>query len=245
MFRSLKALPLTLALAALSIFTTSCGSSGQAQIRLINAIPDGQPVDVYVNGTRIVQSFSFGGVYPPPTTPASYVKVTSGSATMQSFLPGDTINPVPPMGTMPLNGSTQYTVVAIGLELNESPPLLITDNNTVPASGNVEFRIINASVNSPAGGVDVYIVPPGTDITNYTAQIRSLSYTQASDYPSGTVAFAANGYAVIVTASGQKKALIPQPSTPKAGSITTLVLVDNAGGNNGMSQTPLVLNDVN
>ena len=38
MFRLLKALPLTLALAALSFFATSCGSSSSAHARFVNAI---------------------------------------------------------------------------------------------------------------------------------------------------------------------------------------------------------------
>jgi hypothetical protein len=121
--------------------------------------------------------------------------------------------------------------------------LVLTDNNTVPTSGNVEFRIINASPNSPAGGVDVYIVPPGTDITDYTPQISALGYGQRSIYQS--VPFLSSGYAVIVTAYLKKTALISQPFTSQSESITTVVLVDNQGGNNGMSQTPLVLNDLN
>jgi hypothetical protein len=35
------------------------------------------------------------------------------------------------------------------------------------------------------------------------------------------------------------------PLTPQAQSITTVVLVDNLGGLNGMSQTPLILHDLN
>jgi len=245
MCRSLKDLPLALALAALSIFTTGCGStSSTAQIRVINAIPDSGPVDIHVNGTRIVSSLQFGGVYPTPTTPATYQPVFSGNATIQGFAPGDTINPISPIGTLSLNGSTQYTVVAVGLELNDSPPLLLTDDNTAPTSGNVEFRIVNASLSSPAGGVDVYIVPPAdTDLTNFAPQISGLGNGQASAYQS--LNFITGGYAVIVTANGSKTALIKQPSASQSGSITTLVLVDNLGGNNGMSQTPLVLQDLN
>ena len=245
MSRFLKALTLALALAALSIFTTSCGvTSGTAQVRVINAIPDSKPEDIYVNGTRIASSLPFGGVYPAPTTPVTYQPVFSGNATIQGFAPGDTTNPISPIGTLSLNGSTQYTVVAFGLELNYSPPLLLTDNNMAPTSGNVEFRIVNASLSSPVGGVDVYIVPPAdTDLTNFTPQISGLGNGQASAYQS--LNFISSGYAVIVTANLSKTALIKQPPTSQSGSITTLVLVDNPGGNNGMSQTPLVLQDLN
>jgi hypothetical protein len=242
MSRMLPALPATLALAALSIITTSCGSTNQAQVRVINAMPDSGPTDIYVNGTRIIPDLTFGTVQ-PNTTPATYFSISSGTNTIQGFLPGDITNPISPVGTLLLNGSTQYTVIAVGLELNEEPPLLLVDDNTVPVSDNVEFRIINVSPSSPPNGVDVYIVPPGTDITSYTPQISSLGNEQTSPYQS--LPFIAGGYAVIVTANLSKTPLITEPATSQSGSIATMVLVDNPGGNNGMSRTPLVLQDLN
>jgi len=248
MFRTLTALSITLALAALSGVTTSCGSTNKAQIRVINAIPDSGPTDIRVNGTKIIPDLVFGTIQ-PDTTPASYFAVTSGSDIVQGFAPGDTTNPISPIGTFTLNGSTDYTVVAVGLELNDEPPLLLIDDNTAPTSGTAEFRIVNASLNSPPNGVDVYIVPPGTDITSYTPQITALGQGQGSAYQS--VPFITGGYAVVITATSKKAALITQPCaniqpcTLQAGSIRTLVILDNAGGSNGMSQTPLVLNDLN
>lgn len=243
----LKVLPLALAGAALSLVTTSCGSSSgssnPAQIRVINAIPDGPASDIDINGSKIITNLPFRTVQ-PAGPPATYLTVPSGSVTIQGFATGTTTNPIAPNGTIALKASTQYTVVAVGLELNDSPPLVLTDNNTVPTSDNVEFRIVNASPSSPANGVDVYIVPPAVqDLTNFTPQVSGLTNSQASTYQS--LPFLAGGYAVIVTANGSKMALITQPSTSNTGSIRTLVIVDNQGGNNGMSQTPLVLNDLN
>jgi|SRR5580658_1326495 hypothetical protein len=242
MFRTSTALPITLALAALSLVTTSCGSTDRAQIRIINAIPDSGPTDIWINGERILQDLEFGMVE-PNTSPATYMAVASGVDTIQGFAPGDSTNPISPVGTVNLNGSTEYTVVAVGFEFNDEPPLILTDAKTAPASGNLEFRIVNASLNSPAGGVDVYIVPPGTDITSYAPQISALGEGQGSAYQS--VPPIAGGYALIVTAKAQKTALLTQLSTAPSGSITTMILLDNAGGNNGMSQTPLVLDDMN
>jgi|SRR5208337_2484856 len=243
MSRWLKPLSLQLALAALILLTAGCGSSGQSQIRMINAIPDGQPADIYINGTRVVKNFTFGQVYPAAATPASYVPVNSGTASVQAFPPAQTTNPVSPTGPVTLVGATEYTVLAAGLEVSDYPPVLLTDDNTPPSAGNVELRIINASLNSPTNGVDVYIVPPGADIVNYQAQISGLSYTQASTYQ--PITFAAGGYAVIFTAKQSKQVIFSWPFTPQSGSITTFVLMDNAGGNSGMSDTPLVLNDLN
>jgi Domain of unknown function (DUF4397) len=243
MFRLLKALPLTLALATLSLFAASCGSSNQSQIRVVHAIPDGPALDVDVNGTKITTAaLAFGGVQP---TPPAYTKVPSGSVTIQAFDTGTTTNPI--FGTngvtASLSGSAQYTVVLDGFVASPSAPL-ITDINTAPTSGNIEFRIIHASPSNQTP-LDVYIVPPGTDITNVTPQIggsNPLTYQQASSYVS--VGFATNGYSVILTANGNKTPLFNPPYgiAPPTGSIRTLVLVDLQGGG-AMSQTPLVLND--
>jgi len=243
MFRLLKALPLTLALAALSIFATSCGSSSQSQVRVVHAIPDAPPLDVDINGTKITTApLAFGGFQPA----SGYTKVSSGSVTIQAFDTGTTINPI--FGTngvtASLSGSSQYTIVLAGFltgtGTNALAALQITDNNTAPSSGNVEFRIINASPSVvPGGTVDVYIVPPGTDINQVNPPtIQGLAYQQASNpYTS----LAAATYSVIVTSSGTKQEIIfPQDYTLVAGQIRTLVLVDNAGGGNPPSWLELV-----
>jgi hypothetical protein len=236
MFRLLKALPVTLALAALSFFATSCGSSNQAQIRVVHAIPDGPALDIDVNTTKVFTNIAFTGVQP---TPPAYTKVASGNVTIQAFDTGTTTNPI--FGTngvtANLSGSSQYTIVLAGFlngSGNNAPAVLQkTDNNTAPTSGNVEFRIIHAAPSSP-GTVDVYIVPPGTDITQVNPPtIQGLVFQQAS---SPYTSVAAGTYSVIVTASGSKNAFINQDfPLPQAGMIRTLVLVDNTNGGNSPS----------
>ena len=112
---------------------------------MINAIPDGHLLDIDINGNRVIENFSFGQVYPAPATPARYVSVDSGTTSVQAFPPAETTNPVSPTGPATFGGATEYTVVAAGLELNDYPPVVLTDDNTPPSAGNVELRIINAS----------------------------------------------------------------------------------------------------
>jgi hypothetical protein len=123
-----------------------------------------------------------------------------------------------------------------------------TDNNTSPASGKLEFRVINASPSSPGGLVDVYFEPNpfNGDLTNLTPQISGLAYTQASPYQTLTANTQGSGFEVLVTAFGDKTALIQQSyaSGTTGGTITTLVLVDVLNGGQ-MSPTPLLLNDLN
>ncbi len=244
MSRSLHALPVVLAVAALSILMTSCAPTvtNLAQIRLINAMPDSQSVDIYFNGLKVVSSLSFGGVYPKPATPVAYDSVKSGFIAVEGFASGTTVNPISPVGTIHLNGSTNYTVVAVGLELSEAPPIAIEDNDTVPTAGTLEYRMINASLNSPPTGLDVYVVPPGTNLTKFAPQLNALDYAQSNTVQVPAVS---GGYSVLVTINGSKTPIITQLSTAPAGSITTIVILDNSGGTSGISETPLVLNDLN
>jgi hypothetical protein len=240
-----KLLAATLALA--TTIMVSCGSNSTsnslAQVRVVNAIADGTTLDVAVNGAKIVTGLPFDAIQ-PATTPASYLNVGAGNVSVQGFSTGSTVNPIAPIGTVTLAANTQYTMVAVGPELNEAPPLLLADNNTPPMGTNVEFRFINVSPGSPVGGVDIYIVAPSvTDLTNYTPQVSALTNASASAYQS--LPFLTGGYNVIFTQAGFKTALMTQSATANASSITTMVIVDNIGGLNGMSTIPLVLNDLN
>ena len=240
MFRLLKALPLTLALTALTFFATSCGSSNQAQIRVINAIPDvpnNTPLDIVVNGTKIVTALAFGGISPSTTPPATYTKVKAGSDTITAFVNGTTTNPVN-NGTTSLSGSSQYTVVLNGRAANNNPPGVLTDNNAAPTSGNLEFRVIDASVFTPADGFDVYITPPSGDITGITPQ--TIVIGQATSY----VSVANGSYNVVVIPHSGSIPSINQNYAELDGSIRTVVIVDNPGGGSGPA-TPLLFTDLN
>ena len=241
-----KNLPLILsALVTAILITTGCGgnTSDDTQVRMVNAVPDSQPVDIYFNGALKISALPFGSAI-PDTTPVSYLPVPAGLIDIQGFVTGSQVNPVSPTGYLTLNTATQYTMVAVGLTLNTSPPSLFEDDNLEPVSGNTEFRIINASINTPAKGVDIYIVPPGTDISQYTPNYTALSLGQQTSYQQ--MAYTPTGYEVIVTPNVKKvPRLVDQVYTPKLSSITTLVVIDNVGGTNGISPTPLELNDLN
>lgn len=240
MFRALKALPLTLALAALSLFAASCGSTSQSQVRVINAVPNASAsLDVNINGTKITTTaLAFGAIFPSTNPPATYTKVKAGSATITAFLTGTTGNPVN-TGTTTLNGSTQYTVVLNGFASNDGTPGVLTDNNAAPTAGNLEFRIVDASAFTPVGGFDVYITPPSGDITGVTSQTITLG--QATTYESVANA----SYNVVIIPHGGQIPVVNQNYPEADGSIRTVVIVDNQGGGSGPAQFPLLFTDHN
>jgi uncharacterized protein DUF4397 len=258
MSRLLNALPLTFALAASSIFSASCGSSNApAQVRFVHAIQDAGALDIAVTGPNTASTpafthVSFLGVQP---TQPGYTSVPSGRDTIAAVSTGTT-TPVF-SATATLGAGAHYTLVATGF--SQVPPvgsnvtlLQISDNIPTPPSGDVEFRVINASPSGPngiPGPVDVYIelnpnTGPGLPIA-----IQGLTYTQASKYV--TFAFNPNnatpppGFTVFVTASGSTTPIIQQFLSPStAGAVRTLVLTDVQNVKK-MNSTFLELSDLN
>jgi Domain of unknown function (DUF4397) len=267
MLRWLKALPLTMAITALIVFATfaaSCGSSN-SQARFVNAISDdAQSLDIQFNGTKM-----FGGVGPFSASGSTYVSIPTGSDKIEGFAAGTTTAAFSPI-TSPVsfNSGSQYTVVATGFLANGGSVTITApvDTNKAPANGTVNFRVINASPSQP-GAVDVYIIqnsalgtPSCTFGTNCPPPtISGISSPQSSITPfSGYVPVPFNslgsfGYTLFVTQTGSTIPLpgwnggfpIPEIGSVSAGSIRTIVLVDNAGGNTGMSSTPILLSDLN
>jgi Domain of unknown function (DUF4397) len=245
MFRLLKTLPVTLALAALSISATGCGSSSSAQARFVNAIQNtanyGGSLDVEVNTTK-----EFSNVVFPNVSASTYTSVPSGSDTILGLQTGTTTQVFP--GTASLSSGKQYTLVATGFAGGSGGNVVflsIPDTNTAPTTGNVEFRVINASPSGPTA-VDVYIEPEPFNggLQGLPITIQGLAYQQASSYvplPYNSNTF---GYVLYVTASGSTTPIFSQTINNPTGSIRTLVLTDVQNGNS-MNQAFLELSDLN
>lgn len=253
MSRWLKVLPLTLALAALSIFATSCGSSGPAQVRFVQAIQDANPLDVKVygtddaNGTQISTNIAFLGVQP---SQPGYASVPSGGDPIKGFLTGTTTEVF--SDSVTFNGEQQYTLVATGFSQtgvkgSNVVLLSIPDDIPSPPAGDAAFRVIHASPSGP-GTVDIYILLNPSTSPAGTPAVSGLAYGQASNY----VALPTNpnndvippGFTVYVTASASLKPIFSEPINPEAGADRTLVLTDVQGGTS-MNTTFLELSDLN
>ena len=257
MFRWLKAPPLMLALAALSLITTGCGSkNGQPQVRFVNAIQNtnsyGGALDVEINGTK-----EFTNVQFPAAAASTYTSVPSGSETIEGLEnPADTTTIF--TDTVDLKAGTQYTLIATGFAGGAGNKVLLlsdTDTNTAPAAGKVNFRVINTSPSGPLGGgapVDIYIVPIGSGgLTSSDKIISGLAYPNASPYQ--TVPYNSNfangewNYTLTVTPASSTTPVFSQnfaAGSSGAGSIRTFVLTDAANVDE-MNVQAIILNDLN
>jgi hypothetical protein len=235
MLRSLRFLPLALALGAFGMFAIGCGGS-HASMRFVHASPDAPKVDVLVDGKTVATNLPFASVSPG----SSYLTITAGNRLIEVRQTGtatDLVN-APNVG---FSSHQQYTVFFTGLVNSKLQTInLVTDDNSPPQTGNIKLRVFHASPSGSAN-LDVYVVAPATDITNLSPTIPSLAYQQASGYQN----LAAASYEVIMTATGDpaKARLIDQTYTLTAGQIRTLVVLDQAGG--GTPLMLLVLADLN
>jgi hypothetical protein len=233
-------------MAALNLITTSCGSSGSTQMRIVNTLSnDGTPypgLDVYVNsslinGTTLGYGAS-GAAYPAPATPAKYAGVKSGSDSIGIYNSPTTNPPTNPIFSVTENitSGDQYTLVLAGSVGNTVKPptaFLFQDNPPTTTTNNVYFRIINAStylsrLYDPAGGLNVYILPAGSGIGG-NPTISKLTYgsTGSADY--ADVSFdpsAQTEYTVYVAQPGSTQPLISQSFNLTDQEITTLVIYD-------------------
>jgi|SRR5208282_897799 len=263
MCRLLKALPLTLAIAALIVlatFAASCGSGNTAQARFVNAISDDtQALDIEFNANK-----AFTAVGPFTASGSTYVGVPTGSDKIAGFATGTTTQVFSVPSPVSYNSGSQYTVVAIGQLAGTVTIVAPVDTNTEPANGSVNFRVINASLASP-GSMDVYILQdqdstagstctpagPGSNcpptITGIASPLASTTpFSSYVNVPYNSLGF---GYTLYVTITEQSSPYYAGPYSFNAGSISvgsirTIVLTDAAGGH-AMSTTPIVLSDLN
>jgi hypothetical protein len=197
-------------------------------------------LDITVNGKNAGTNVGFGASAPA----AGYTSISPGNNPMEAFLTGTSTSVI---GSTPLNlvAGTQSTVVLSGL-FAAPTAFVFPDNNTAPLADQVEIRMIHASPSAP-DAVDIYLVSPGTDISQLQPTLSALPFGHASDYVS--LPTLSSGFAqimVIVTATGNKTPqILNQIYTPSVGQIRTLVLVDVAPGGGALSFVPLELNDYN
>lgn len=210
---------LVFGIATLALFATSCGSSNNAHLRLLNAMVTQSSLDMLVDGSNVAPNIGY-------STASGYISVSSGSRHVQ-IEPTGTSSPVIDTTTS-LNSGDNVTALAYLNSSNANSSAFLVDNNSAPSSGNFNLRIINAS---PAMGaaVDVYVEPIGTGPSG-TPTASSLSDGGASGYvglSSGTT------WHVIFTIVGSPGSIIFDTgaiSSPAAGQIWTVVGLNATSG---------------
>jgi hypothetical protein len=214
---------------------TGLSSGDQGRVRFVNLITD--PVRVPVNVTLEGVPFGVNLAYTaatPPTLPAPstalYSAVLAGARTLVVKRTADTTVTLTTVNLTVVKDQ-DYTVYATGGTGGGTVNnFTTTDVNTLPASTDTRWRVVNLSPTT--GSVDVFLTATGADLTGATPDATAVA-VQGNVYfskvagtyqirmvPAGTAPAARNGAVVITIAAA---------AYPGAAG-RTIVAADNAAG---------------
>ena len=213
--------------------TFGCGGSGgSTQLRVLAASPDETNVQVLVDNTAVGSPLAY-------QANTGYLPVHSGNREFAIEAVGTTTNLVPNQATLSLGNDTETTVILAGFS-SSLQGLVLTDDNTTPASNTVNLRIVNAAPGLQA--VDVYIVPPGTSLSSVEPNITNLGFAQASEYKNLNVGTSANFQVYFTQVGTPFTYLDTGPISFTSGQNRTIVGLNSTSGG---SYTFVTLKDLN
>ena len=203
-----------------------CGSGGSTRFRLMNAVPDESSLNVLVDSTSVSSNLAYG-------TSTGYLSEKSGSHQVAIEPAGSSTTLL--QQSISFASGSDTTVISSNFS-SSIANLVLTDNNSAPASGDFKIRIVNASPN--LGPADVYIVTPGTALSTVSPTVSNLSFGATTSYQSVT----GGNYEIEFTSVGQKFAAIDTGTlTLSSGQVRTFVGLNNPSG----AFTYTMLQDVN
>ena len=199
-----------------------CGGGGSTRLRLMNAVPDESSLEVLVDSKSVSSNLAYG-------TSTGYLSEKSGSHQVGIEPSGSSTTLL--QQSISFASGTDTTVISYGFS-TQVANLVLTDDNSAPASGDFKIRVINVSPN--LGPADVYIVTPGTPLSTVSPTISNLGYGATAPYQS----LSAANYEIELTSVGQKFAAVDTGTlTFSGGQVWTFVGLNSAQG--GFTYTKL------
>ena len=150
-------------------------NTSEASLRVINGSPDAPAMDIVVDGTEIISDLGYQEA-------SAYLQVDAGTRSIEAFETGTStllfeLDPT-------LAADVPYTLVVTDVVANITP-VLLTDDNDAPATGEVRVRAMHSSPST--GAVDVHITGPADPLG--TPTFTNVAFGEVSDYldaPAGT-----------------------------------------------------------
>ena len=138
--------------------------AGLARVRVAHLSPDAPNVDVLVDGVVAFANAPFEGI-------TDYAALPSGAYYVE-VVPAGQPGPAVIAATLELAPNTDYTVAAVN-DLANIEPLVLVDDNTIPAAGNAHIRFLHASPDAPA--VDI-------TLTDGTILFGNVAFKEVGTY---------------------------------------------------------------
>lgn len=186
-----------------------------AQVRVVHASPDAPAVDVLFDDQVVLSNV-------PYKAASNYLTVEAGPGNLKVRAAGTSNVVIDANATVLAN--TTYTAIAAGFLANIAPIILV-DDLTLPASGNIKLRLVHAA--PTAGPVDIYVTTPTADLTTTNPTLSAVPFGAASAYlevPAGT-------YRVRIAPAGTKNVAIDVNNVSLTSQqVRTAIAVDAPGG---------------
>ncbi len=189
------------------------------QARFINAIPMSSNLAYSLNNQINAANVSYKGV-------TRYRDIGTGNQTASYALSGTSGQ----IGSQQFNAVKGHHYTTLAVPGFSSEIALIDDPyDKGLLSNKARVRGFNASLN--AQNVDIYIVPPSTDITSQTPTIASVTYKNAAPVSGQDSVYLSGGtYQVIVTNAGLKTALLTSAPVTLANNADWLLVTIPSSG---------------
>jgi hypothetical protein len=159
-----------------------------ANVRVINLMADAPSIDVQVGGNPAFTGVAFEQL-------TGYQSYDNQSTSFSVSLTGSTT----PLISFSYNlaGEQPYTLLIFGSTGFPSASLF-AEVPQAPTNGSIQFSAFNAALNST--GFDVYVYPPGTDITTVNPNFGNVTYNGTTL----NLAFQPGTYQIQITQTGTK-----------------------------------------
>ncbi|NOK64430.1 MAG: hypothetical protein GFH27_549445n22 [Chloroflexi bacterium AL-W] len=149
---------ITLLIVSAVVPLTASAQAEPALLRVMHDSPDAPPVDVYVNGERVLENIGY-------TVTTEYLQVAPGQQFIQVIPTGQGVENAVIEATVDLIRGEPYTVVAVNNVANIQALVLSDKDENLPADL-ASVRVIHASSNT--GAFDIR--PVGSEIPFLTDQ---------------------------------------------------------------------------
>ncbi len=190
------------------------GSSGTAQLRLVNASRAYASLGLAADGSSLASGVAYGQA-------SSYANVSTSGVSLQVQSGGSTV--VAQSAT--LAAGTQYSLISYGWA-GQMRSTLLQEEESAPDAGNSKLLVMNLAPD--AGTLDVYLTQNTDDLGNATPVVAGLAGSSSSSY----LSLASGSYRLRITGSGRLGDLrldIPAVTLASQG-VATLLITPTPGG---------------
>ena len=192
--------------------TASNHGTGDAEVRVIHASPDAPAVDVFVDGSAVLEDVTF-------TTVSDYLSLPAGSYDVAVAPAGAGVGSAVIDTSLTVDADTDYTVAAANQLANIEPVVFVDDNEADGPTGLSRLRVVHLSPDAPAVDI-VQTDGPGVG-GGENIVVSDLSYQNASGYLDLPPA----DYEFEVRAAGTDQSVATVPLDPEPGATYTAFAV--------------------